>query len=107
MYIEEIIAAEMLDSRGNPNVEATVILEDGTTGSALVPSGASTGEKEAVELRDGDSRRYGGKGVLKAVENANDVLAPALVGMYVTQQREIDQITIDLDGTPIQPIPAY
>ncbi len=100
MYIEEIIAAEMLDSRGNPTVEAQVILEDGTTGSALVPSGASTGEKEAVELRDGDSKRYSGKGVLKAVENVNKHLAPALIGMDVTQQREIDLTMLEIDGTP-------
>ncbi|MGK7931856.1 MAG: phosphopyruvate hydratase [Microcystaceae cyanobacterium] len=100
MYIEEIVAAEMIDSRGNPTVEALVTLEDGTMGSALVPSGASTGEKEAVELRDGDKTRYGGKGVLKAVENVNGSIAPELVGMNVTEQRLIDQTMLELDGTP-------
>jgi enolase len=100
MRIKEITAAEMLDSRGNPTVEAKVVLEDGTVGSALVPSGASTGEKEAVELRDGDTQRYGGKGVLKAVENANTKLAPALIGMDVTEQRAIDQTMLEVDGTP-------
>lgn len=72
MYIEDIVASEVLDSRGNPTVEARVTLEDGTEGSAIVPSGASTGSKEAVELRDGDQDRYGGKGVLKAVDNVNE-----------------------------------
>jgi enolase len=98
MRIQEIIAAEILDSRGNPTVEAQVILEDGTAGRALVPSGASTGEKEAVELRDGDPKRYGGKGVLKAVENGNIHLAPALIGMDVTQQRVLDQTMLEIDG---------
>ncbi len=100
MRIKTIIASEMLDSRGNPTVEAQVMLEDGTVGSALVPSGASTGEKEAVEMRDGDKNRYKGKGVLKAVDNANNHLAPALIGMDVTQQRAIDHTMIALDGTP-------
>jgi enolase len=101
MRIKEITAAEVLDSRGNPTVEATVVLEDEfTVGSAIVPSGASTGEKEAVELRDGDPKRYGGKGVLQAVENANKKLAPALIGMEVTDQRAIDLTMIELDGTP-------
>lgn len=100
MKIKEIIAAEMIDSRGNPTVEATVTLEDGAVGSALVPSGASTGEKEAVELRDGDKSRYGGKGVLKAVENVNQTLAPALIGMDATEQRAIDFKMIEIDGTP-------
>ncbi|MGK7943609.1 MAG: phosphopyruvate hydratase [Microcystaceae cyanobacterium] len=100
MYIEEIVAAEMIDSRGNPTVEAVVTLEDGTVGSALVPSGASTGEKEAVELRDGDKARYGGKGVLKAVENVNETIAPELVGMNVTEQRLIDKTMLEVDGTP-------
>ena len=100
MYIEEITASEVLDSRGNPTVEATVLLEDGTIGSAIVPSGASTGEKEAVELRDGDKSRYGGKGVLNAVRNANEKIVPALIGMDATQQRAIDQTMIELDGTP-------
>ncbi|MEA5536633.1 phosphopyruvate hydratase [Crocosphaera sp. XPORK-15E] len=100
MRIKSITAAEMLDSRGNPTLEAQVVLEDGTMGSALVPSGASTGEKEAVELRDADPKRYGGKGVLKAVENANEHLAPALIGMDVTEQRAIDHTMITIDGTP-------
>ena len=99
MQIRDIVAAEILDSRGNPTIEAQVTLEDGTTGRALVPSGASTGEKEAVELRDGDPKRYGGKGVLKAVENANTHLAPALIGMDVTQQRAIDLTMLEIDGT--------
>ncbi len=101
MRIKQITAAEVLDSRGNPTVEARVLLEDEfTSGSAIVPSGASTGEKEAIELRDGDKSRYGGKGVLKAVENVNSKIAPALVGMDVTQQRAIDLAMIELDGTP-------
>ncbi len=101
MRIEQIVAAEVLDSRGNPTVEATVILEDEfTSGSAIVPSGASTGEKEAVELRDGDKSRYGGKGVLKAVENVNSKIAPALIGLDVTDQRAIDMTMLELDGTP-------
>ena len=100
MLITGIRAQEILDSRGNPTVEATVTLEDGTTGSAIVPSGASTGEKEAVELRDGDSKRYGGKGVLKAVGNINGAVSSAIVGMDVTEQRHIDKKMIELDGTP-------
>lgn len=101
MLIKEITAAEVLDSRGNPTVEATVVLEDEFIfGSAIVPSGASTGEKEAVEMRDGDPKRYGGKGVLKAVENVNTKIAPELIGMDVTQQRAIDLKMLELDGTP-------
>jgi enolase len=100
MRIVNITAQEVLDSRGNPTVEASVVLDDGTTGSAMVPSGASTGEKEAVELRDGDPKRYGGKGVLRAVANVNRALAPAIVGMEVTEQRRIDQRMLELDGTP-------
>jgi enolase len=100
MYIEDIIASEVLDSRGNPTVEARVLLVDGTEASAIVPSGASTGEKEAVELRDGDPKRYGGKGVLTAVDNVNEKLAPELVEMDVTQQRAIDQLMLEIDGTP-------
>ncbi|ELR97504.1 phosphopyruvate hydratase [Gloeocapsa sp. PCC 73106] len=99
MYIEDIITHEVLDSRGNPTVEAVITLEDGTTGSAIVPSGASTGEKEAVELRDGDPKRYQGKGVLQAVENANTKLVPALIGMDITEQRAIDQVMLEIDGT--------
>lgn len=100
MLVNTISAQEVLDSRGNPTLEGCVVLEDGTSASSIVPSGASTGEKEAVELRDGDPKRYGGKGVLQAVDNVNSKLAPALVGMEVTNQRRIDQRMLDLDGTP-------
>src|SRR5512132_4507101 len=100
LMISAISAQEVFDSRGNPTVEAVVVLEDGCVGAAIVPSGASTGEKEAVELRDGDAGRYGGKGVLKAVENVNETIAPALVGHDVVDQRGIDQAMIALDGTP-------
>jgi enolase len=100
MRIKQVAAQEVLDSRGNPTVEALVILDDGTTSAAIVPSGASTGEKEAVELRDGDPRRYGGKGVTKAVDSVNTRIAPAVAGMDVTDQRGIDRAMIDLDGTP-------
>src|SRR5678815_1934913 len=79
-WIEHVLAREILDSRGNPTVEAEVVLADGEIGRAAVPSGASTGENEAVELRDGDKKRYGGKGVLKAVQNVNEIIAPALQG---------------------------
>ena len=97
--IEEISAREILDSRGNPTVEAEVTLIGGETGRAAVPSGASTGEHEAVELRDGDKKRYGGKGVLKAVENVNDLIARELEGMDALDQIEIDEALIALDGT--------
>ena len=97
--IQEIQAREILDSRGNPTVEAEVILADGTSGRAAVPSGASTGEHEAVELRDGDKQRYVGKGVLKAVENVNGEIADALAGMDAAEQRALDQKMIELDGT--------
>src|SRR5437868_1469391 len=97
--IEEINAREILDSRGNPTVEAEVTLIGGETGRAAVPSGASTGEHEAVELRDGDKKRYGGKGVLKAVENINDLVARELEGMDALDQIEIDEALIALDGT--------
>ena len=97
--IDLIHAREVLDSRGNPTVEAEVTLISGVKGRAIVPSGASTGEHEAVELRDGDNSRYLGKGVLKAVENVNDVIAPELVGLDVTRQAEIDAAMITLDGT--------
>ncbi len=100
MKIQEIRAAEILDSRGNPTVEVEITTEYGLKGRAIVPSGASTGEKEAVELRDGDKSRYGGKGVLKAVENVNTIIAPAIIGMDVTKQRLIDRTMIELDGTP-------
>lgn len=97
--IEEVWAREILDSRGNPTVEAEVILEDGTTGRAAVPSGASTGENEAVELRDGDVFRYLGKGVTKAVENVNEKIAYELEGLDALDQTLVDQTLIDLDGT--------
>src|ERR1700694_317006 len=98
--IGEIVARQVLDSRGNPTVEAEVRLVSGTVGRAIVPSGASTGEHEAVELRDGDKRRYGGKGVLKAVRNVNEVIAPAIEEMDALDQAEVDQALIDLDATP-------
>ena len=98
-WIEQVQAREILDSRGNPTVEAEVVLADGEIGRAAVPSGASTGEHEAVELRDGDEQRYGGKGVLKAVQNVNDVIAPALEGFDALDQAEVDRALIDLDGT--------
>ena len=100
MKIKAITGREILDSRGNPTIEAEVLLESGITGVASVPSGASTGEHEAIELRDGDPSRYGGKGVLKAVANINDVIAPALEGMSAFDQRLIDRTMIALDGTP-------
>ena len=99
MKITKLHAREVLDSRGNPTVEVEVELEGGIIATALVPSGASTGEKEACELRDGDKSRYGGKGVLTAVENANETIASKLIGMDATDQRKIDQTMIDLDGT--------
>ncbi|MBO7613248.1 MAG: phosphopyruvate hydratase, partial [Treponema sp.] len=98
--ISNVIGREIIDSRGNPTVEVDVILEDGTLGRAAVPSGASTGENEALELRDGDKSRYCGKGVLKAVENVNKVIAPALKGANVFEQRAIDMKMLSLDGTP-------
>ena len=100
MKIKKIKAREILDSRGTPTVEAEVTLEYGCTGVASVPSGASTGENEAIELRDGDPKRYFGKGVLKAVSNVNDIIAPHLIGMNVQDQAAIDRLMIDLDGTP-------
>jgi len=100
MKIEKIIAREILDSRGNPTVEVDVKLESGVMGRASVPSGASTGENEALELRDGDKNRYGGKGVLKAVSHVNNTIAPELIGMSVLEQRAIDTKMIELDGTP-------
>lgn len=98
--IESVYGREVLDSRGNPTVEVEVRLMDGGFGSAIVPSGASTGEHEAVELRDGDKSRYGGKGVLKAVENVNGPIADALFGLDAVDQKAIDQILLELDGTP-------
>ncbi|MEU6131332.1 phosphopyruvate hydratase [Saccharopolyspora sp. NPDC047091] len=98
--IEQVGAREILDSRGNPTVEVEVALEDGTLARAAVPSGASTGEHEAVELRDGDAERYGGKGVEKAVEAVLDEIGPELAGLDATEQRVVDQKLVDLDGTP-------
>jgi enolase len=98
--ISSIDALEILDSRGNPTVRVFVSLENGVVVQASVPSGASTGENEAVELRDGDPKRYGGQGVLKAVSNVRDVIAPALKGLDVTRQAQIDRLMIELDGTP-------
>ena len=100
MKIEEVHAREILDSRGNPTVEVEVTLDNGVTGRASVPSGASTGENEALELRDGDKNRFGGKGVLKAVDNVNNIIAPALKGWNVLEQRKIDYKMLALDGTP-------
>ena len=97
--IMDVFAREVLDSRGNPTVEVEVILEDGTMGIAIVPSGASTGAHEAVELRDGDVSRYGGKGVLNAVKNVNEIIAPEIIGMEAVRQIDIDALMIDLDGT--------
>lgn len=100
MIIVAVKGREILDSRGNPTIEAEVVLESGITGTASVPSGASTGENEAIELRDGDPGRYGGKGVLKAVANINETIAPAVVGMSALDQRLVDKVMIELDGTP-------
>jgi len=98
-WIEHVLAREILDSRGNPTIEAEVVLAGGEIGRASVPSGASTGENEAVELRDGDKKRYGGKGVLNAVHNVNDIIAPALQGFDALDQPEVDRELIELDGT--------
>src|SRR5690625_1973880 len=98
-YITEVYAREVLDSRANPTVEVEIKTESGAFGRALVPSGASTGEYEAIELRDGDEDRYLGKGVLKAVENVNEKIAPELIGIDVTRQNVIDYTMIELDGT--------
>jgi enolase len=99
LIIADIFAREIIDSRGNPTLEADVTLEDGSFGRAAVPSGASTGEHEAVELRDGDTSRYGGKGTLKAVANINEVIADALIGISADEQTQIDRLLIELDGT--------
>ncbi|MEQ1623820.1 MAG: phosphopyruvate hydratase [Sediminibacterium sp.] len=98
-YIVEVHARQILDSRGNPTVEVDVLTDDGAMGRAAVPSGASTGIHEAVELRDGDKKKYVGKGVLKAVKNVNDIIAESLIGYDISQQAAIDQVMIDLDGT--------
>src|SRR5437899_8176085 len=100
MSIESVLAREILDSRGNPTVEVEVILTDGSTGRAAVPSGASTGAYEALELRDGDKGRYLGKGVLRAVRNVNEAIAPKLLGHDPFEQVALDQLLLDLDGTP-------
>src|ERR1043166_3650847 len=97
--IVDIIGREILDSRGNPTVEVDVVLEDGARGRAAVPSGASTGKHEAVELRDGDKKKYAGKGVLKAVSNVNDIIAEDLYGWDITDQRGIDKTMMEIDGT--------
>ncbi|MCX8519755.1 MAG: phosphopyruvate hydratase, partial [Methylophilaceae bacterium] len=97
--ISDIVAREILDSRGNPTIEVDVFLESGVMGRSAVPSGASTGSKEAVELRDGDKKRYLGKGVLNAVDNVNSEIAEALIGVEATEQGLIDQLLIELDGT--------
>lgn len=99
MRIKEVHAREILDSRGYPTVEVEVTLEGGVTGRASVPSGASTGENEALELRDGDGDRYSGRGVLRAVENVNTKIAPAIVGMSALEQRKVDCTMLELDGT--------
>ena len=98
--IQKVFGTEILDSRGNPTVSATVQLTDGTMGTAAAPSGASTGKFEAVELRDGDQRRYGGKGVLKAVRNVTEIISPALEKVPSLTVREIDRVLCKLDGTP-------
>src|SRR5450755_327965 len=98
--IADILGRQILDSRGNPTVEVDVVLEDGSFGRAAVPSGASTGAHEAVELRDGDKGRYGGKGVLRAVANVRDLIGPELLGLDATDQPGIDKALLDLDGTP-------
>ena len=99
MRIDKITAREILDSRGNPTIEVDVILESGVVGRAAVPSGASTGENEALELRDGDEERYGGKGILQAVQNVETVIAPALKGYSSLDQRRVDHRMIELDAT--------
>src|SRR5579864_8337826 len=99
MEIVKVVGREILDSRGNPTVEADVHLADGSVGRAAVPSGASTGEHEAVELRDGDKSRYLGKGCLTAVGNINESIAPALLGMDALRQSSLDRLMISLDGT--------
>ena len=100
MRIAQVSAQEILDSRGNPTIAVKVALEKGSVGAAAVPSGASTGAHEAVELRDGDARRYAGKGVLKAVGHVDGEIATALSGLNAADQRAIDQLLVELDGTP-------
>ena len=98
--IQAITAREVIDSRGNPTLEADVLLEGGAFGSAMVPSGASTGIHEALELRDGDAKRFGGKGVLKAVANVKEKIGPALKGKDAGDTRAVDKVMLELDGTP-------
>src|SRR5712691_6509763 len=98
--IEDVIAREILDSRGNPTIEVEVLLMGGERGVAAVPSGASTGAHEAVELRDGDKSRYGGKGVLNAVYNVSETIRDSIVGLEATDQVTLDELMIELDGTP-------
>src|SRR3954462_3089957 len=100
MELQSIHAREILDSRGNPTLEVDVVLADGASGRAAVPSGASTGAHEAVELRDGDKKRYLGKGVLTAVKNVNETITPKLLGLDGYDQAGLDQAMLDLDGTP-------
>src|SRR5688572_32960650 len=97
--IVDVVAREILDSRGNPTIEADVLLESGVMGRAAVPSGASTGSREAIELRDGDKGRYGGKGVLKAVEHVNTEISEAIVGLDASEQAFVDRTLLELDGT--------
>ncbi len=97
--IVDVMAREILDSRGNPTVEVDVLLDDGSFGRAAVPSGASTGAYEAIELRDTKAKRYMGKGVIGAVKNVNEVIGPEVVGIDATQQEELDRLMIELDGT--------
>src|SRR5438094_8588229 len=97
--IVDVSARGILDSRGNPTIEADVVLESGISGRAAVPAGASTGAREAIELRDGDAARYGGKGVLKAVEHVNTELCEAIIGLDASEQAFVDKTMIDLDGT--------
>ena len=99
-FITDVLAREVLDSRGNPTIEVEVYTESGAFGRGMVPSGASTGEYEAVELRDGDKSRYLGKGVQKAVDNVNNIIAEAIIGFDVREQMAIDKLMIELDGTP-------
>src|SRR3989339_2133340 len=99
MKIKSLLAQEILDSRGNPTIECVTTLEDGSTGWSAVPSGASTGKYEAVELRDGDPKRFGGAGVLKAVNNVNEIISKAVIRLDASNQQKLDQTMIDLDGT--------
>lgn len=98
-FVKQIVAREIIDSRGNPTIEADVFLDSGVMGRAMVPSGASTGSKEAIELRDGDAKRYFGKGVLNAVKHVNTEIAKAVIGLDADDQALIDQTMIELDGT--------